>query len=108
AGRWPALPPDDTRSTSRMDRIPDPAGVQLEKLWSEEWERNVMAVALEQVKRQVSPKQYQMFDLHVLQNLSAQDTASTLQVSAASVYMAKHRLSRLLKKEVGKLEREIG
>src|SRR5437762_11431661 len=45
AGRWPALPPDDTRSTSRMDRIPDPAGVQLEKLWSEEWERNVMAVA---------------------------------------------------------------
>ena len=67
-----------------------------------------MAVALEQVKRQVSPKQYQMFDLHVLQNLSAQDTASTLQVSAASVYMAKHRLSRLLKKEVGKLEREIG
>jgi DNA-directed RNA polymerase specialized sigma24 family protein len=45
-----------------------------------------------------------MFDLHVLQNQSVQETASTLQVSVASVYMAKHRVARLVKKEVKKLQ----
>ena len=89
------------------DRIADPAGVPLEKLWSEEWESNLMAAALEQVKRQVSAKQYQTFDLHVLQNLSVRDTARTLQVSVASVYMAKMRLTRLLKKQVRALEAKM-
>jgi DNA-directed RNA polymerase specialized sigma24 family protein len=65
-----------------------------------------MAAALEQVKRQVSPKQYQMFDLHALQNLSVQDTAQTLQASVASVYMAKHRVARLLKKAIKELQKK--
>ena len=101
------LQPDDTGSTGVTDRIPDPAGLPLGKLWSEEWENNLIAVALEQVKRQVSAKQYQMFDLHALQNLSVQDTARTLQVSTASVYMAKHRVARLLKNEIKRLEKRI-
>ena len=89
-----------------MDRIADPDGVAFETMWSEEWEKNLMAAALEQVKRQVSPKQYQMFDLHTLQNLSVQDTAQTLQVSVASVYMAKHRVARLLKKAIKELQKK--
>ena len=62
-----------------------------------------MTVALERVKRQVSPRQFQMFDLHVRQNLSVQETARILQASVASVYMAKHRVARLVKREVRKL-----
>jgi RNA polymerase sigma factor (sigma-70 family) len=100
------LQPADTGLTATADRIPDPAGVALERVWSEEWEKNLMAAALEQVKRQVSPKQYQMFDLHALQNLSVQDTAQTLQVSVASVYMAKHRVARLLKKAIKELQKK--
>ena len=93
--------------TSTADRIPDPAGVPLETVWSEEWEKNVLAAALEEVKRLVRPKQFQMFDLHVLQNLSVQDTARTLRVSAASVYMAKHRVTRLVRREVKRLEQKF-
>jgi DNA-directed RNA polymerase specialized sigma24 family protein len=48
-----------------------------------------------------------MFDLHVLQKLSVQDTARTLQVSVASVYMAKHRISRLLQNEIRKLRKRM-
>jgi len=55
----------------------------------------------------MSSNQYQMFDLHVLQKLSAQDTARTLQVSVASVYMAKYRVSRLLKREIERLEKTM-
>jgi RNA polymerase sigma-70 factor (ECF subfamily) len=80
---------DDTAMTDAMDRIADPAGMALESVWQEEWERHLMASALEEVKRLVSPRQYQMFDLHVLQKLSVQETARTVQASVASVYMAK-------------------
>jgi len=101
------LQPDDTGLTDLVDRIPDPGEVAFETLWSEEWEKNLMAAALEQVKRQVSPKQYQMFDLHALQNLSVQHTAQTLQVSVASVYMAKHRVARLIKKTIKELKNKM-
>ena len=105
AGETPALRSDDTGSTGEIERIPDPAGVVLDAVWQEEWEKHMMAAALERVKRQVSPRQFQMFDLHVRQKLSVQDTARTLQASVASVYMARHRVARLVKKEVRKLER---
>ena len=107
AGETPALRSNDTGMTDAIDRVPDPAGVQLEAVWTEEWEKNLVTAALEQVKLQVSPKQYQIFDLHVLQNLPVRDTARTMQVSVASVYMAKHRISRLLKKEVQKLKKKM-
>jgi len=100
----PALPWDESSGTATVDRIPDPAGLNLEQVWDEEWQRNQMRAALGRVKRQVSAKQYQMFDLHVLQHLSVADAARTLQVSAASIYMAKHRVSRLLRKEVQRLK----
>jgi RNA polymerase sigma-70 factor (ECF subfamily) len=99
--------PDDTGSTGTLERIPDPADVALEALWTEEWETHLMASALERVKCQVSPRQFQIFDLHVLQKLSVRETARTLQASVASVYMAKHRLSALVRKEVRKLEADL-
>lgn len=97
-------PSDDTGSTDLLQRVADPAAGDLEKLWSQEWEQNLMAVAVDRVKRQVRPRQYQIFDLHVLQNLTVQETARTLGVSVASVYMAKSRISRLLKKTVKALQ----
>ena len=100
-----ALPSvSDETSTDPLERIPDPATLPIDTLWQQEWERHSMAAALERVKRQVSPRQFQMFDLHVLQNQPVQTTARTLKTSVASVYMAKHRISRLLKKEIRKLE----
>lgn len=96
----------DTGPTDRLQRIPDPATGPLEKLWTQEWNEHVMAVALERIKSQVRPRQYQMFDLHVVQNLSVQDTARTLRVSTAAVYMAKSRISRLLKKTALALQHE--
>jgi len=101
----PGRNPDDTGSTGPMERIPDPMGTNLDATWQTEWENHIMADALEQVKQQVSPRQFQMFDLHVLQKLSVREVAQTLKASVASVYMAKHRVSRLLRKELRRLER---
>lgn len=98
--------PSDETGTATEHRIPDPASLELDHAWDGEWERHVMRRALEKVKAQVSVKQFQMFDLNVLQGLSVTAAARTLGVNIASIYMAKMRVGRLLKAEVRRLKRE--
>src|SRR5258708_27196864 len=57
---------DDAFRTSYLERLPDPSGSELEMIWDEEWQRNVVEAALERIKAQVKPKHYQIFDLYVL------------------------------------------
>ena len=54
--------------------------------------RNLFEAALARVKRRVSPKQFQMFDLYVIQQWSMALVTTTLGVNAAQVYMAKMRV----------------
>jgi hypothetical protein len=41
----------NTGSTGEIQRIPDPVGPTLDAVWQEEWEKHLMAAALERVKR---------------------------------------------------------
>ena len=102
----PHPPPHVSGYESALEQIPDPAGLALEALWDEEWRQHVLATAIARVKRQVSPSQYQMFDLYVNKGMATGDVARALGVSAARIYLAKHRVGHLLKKEVKKLEAE--
>jgi len=79
----------------------DPA---FERLWAEEWEEHVRQSALARVKRQVSARQFQLFDLHVLQDMSVRNTAHAAGASMAAVYMAKSRVRRLFKRELKALK----
>ena len=54
----------------------------------------------DRVKRAVDPKQFQIFDLYVLKNWPARKVASTLRVSLGRVYLAKHRIGAMIKKEI--------
>ena len=93
-------PADSTAQTATVDGVPDPAGSGLEAIWEEEWEQNLMNAATDRVKRDVDPKQYQIFDLYVLKNWSARKVASTLKVNLGRVYLAKHRIGTMIKKEL--------
>jgi RNA polymerase sigma-70 factor (ECF subfamily) len=104
----PAPDPTDRSSrTARIEQIPDPAGPALQAVWDEEWERSVFAAALARVKHQASPKQYQIFDLYVLKEWPAHKVAQALGVSRGQIYVAKHRVARLLKKEVRSLQTQL-
>jgi RNA polymerase sigma-70 factor (ECF subfamily) len=92
--------------TATLERIPDPAGVDLEALWDEEWQRHLLATATERVKHQVKPEHWQMFHLYALQHWPPREVARVLRVSVAQVYLAKHRVGRLLWQEINKLEAE--
>ncbi len=96
----------DDRKTAVIDRIEDPNGDVLERLWDVEWKKGIADAALARVKAQVSPKQYQIFDFYVVRQMDAQDVQDKLNVSMAQVYLAKHRVGAVLKKELAKLEDE--
>jgi RNA polymerase sigma-70 factor (ECF subfamily) len=94
---------EDADQTPTVERIPDEASLHLDAHWEAEWENTLMAAALETVKRQVKPRQFQIFDLAALQNWPVRDIARMLKVSAAQVYLARHRVGSLLKKELRRL-----
>ena len=80
------------------------AEATLDRVWDEEWHRHLTQTAIERVKQQVSARQYQIFDFHVLQQMSTSDVTKALGVNIGQIYLAKHRISRLLQKEIRKLE----
>ncbi len=97
---------EEGRKTAVIDRLEDPKGDTLDRLWETEWKQNIAEAALEKVKGQVSPKQYQIFDYYVVKQWDAKKVQDMLSVSMAQVYLAKHRVGAVLKKELAKLEKE--
>ncbi|MBA3650982.1 MAG: sigma-70 family RNA polymerase sigma factor [Chthoniobacterales bacterium] len=96
---------DESRMTATIERIADPAGFDLDAAWEEEWRENLREAATARVKNKVSAKQYQIFDCYVLKEWPVQKVAKELRVSVAQVYLAKHRVGALLKREGTRLER---
>ena len=95
--------PGETDRTSTVERVPGPEGERLTALWEEEWKKDLLERALERVKAQVEEKPFQIFDLYALQGWSARDVARSLGVSLGRVYVTKHRIASLLKKETARL-----
>jgi hypothetical protein len=78
----------------------------LEAIWQEEWERNLVDIALEKVKQLVSSKQFLLFYQQAFKQWSPRKVAEQYGASLAQVYMAKYRVSGVLKREIKKLERQ--
>jgi RNA polymerase sigma-70 factor (ECF subfamily) len=107
APRFASTP--DHRATGRtatIARVPDPASVDLDAVWEQEWEKSVFDAAVERVKTKVNAKQYQVFDFHVLRQWPVKKVAAALGIRAAQVYLAKHRILSLIKREVKQLEKQ--
>ena len=99
--------PGDTARTATIERVADPGGLNLDATWDAEWEKNLMDAALDRVKKQVNPRQYQIFDLYVIKDWPATKVAKTLGVSITQVYLAKHRIGSLVKQELKRLETKM-
>jgi RNA polymerase sigma-70 factor (ECF subfamily) len=79
---------------------------QVDESWDAEWQENLFQAALARVRQRANPKQYQVFDYCVLQNLSASEVARMLGLNAAQVYLAKHRISAAIKRAVAEIRAE--
>jgi RNA polymerase sigma-70 factor (ECF subfamily) len=98
---------DAATRTAAIERVPDPASLDLGAVWDEEWERQLLAAAIQRVKRQVKPEQYQVFHLCVFKEWPVKKVAAQLGVSSAQVYLAKHRIGALLKREVKSVRKRM-
>ena len=103
-GEWD----NESDSTSPIEQMEDPQGDTLERLWDVEWKKNLADAALSKVKEQVSPKQFQIFDCYVIREWDVGKVQEKLGVSLSQVYLAKHRVGKILKKELTKLNNDAG
>ncbi len=99
--------PTSTARTATVERLADPARSALDALWDEEWEKNLLAAAIERVKKKVAPREYQVFDYYVSQKLPVSQVARALRVNRGQVYLAKHRINRMIKKEIAYLRNNL-
>ena len=98
---------DDTELTPLVERLPAPEASVVGQVWEEEWAKNLADAAIERVKQRVGAKQFQMFDLYVLKEWPVRDVAKTLHANIAQVYLAKHRVTGLIKQETEKLRKRM-
>jgi len=95
----------DDRLTATIERIPDSRIVDLDAVWESSWRENLFEAAVARVKKKIEPKQFQIFDCYVRKEWSAQKVAERLGVNVGQVYLARHRVAALLKKEIKALEK---
>ena len=98
--------PGETDRTGTVERLPGPEGERLAALWEEEWKKDLFERALDKVRAEmVDERQFQIFDLYALRRWPARKVARSLGVSLASVYFYKHHISRLLRREIQRLQK---
>lgn len=80
---------------------------EVEQLWEAEWQQNLLRAAMERVRRRANPKDFQIFDLGVVKQKPLKEIRRFLGVSAMQVYLARHRVGRLVRKEIARLKERM-
>jgi RNA polymerase sigma-70 factor (ECF subfamily) len=80
------------------------ARADLSQRLAEAFDQEVLAVALEAVRGRVAEHTWEAFRLTTLEGLTGQDAAQRLSIPVAHVFVAKHRVQKLLRDEIQRLE----
>jgi len=105
--RSPSKDALDPSASVPLESVPDRADLDVDAIWDEEWKKNLINVAMAKVKRDVNPQHFQVFDLYVNKEWAPDQIAKAFGIAVGAVYMAKNRISGVIKKEVQRLEREM-
>src|ERR671925_367230 len=88
------------RMTATIERVPDARADNIDEIWEQDWKENLFEAAIARAKKKVDPKQFQIFDCYVRKEWPAQKVAEQLKVSVGQVYLARHRVGAVLKREI--------
>jgi len=97
----------NSHDSDALESVADGSHLNLEALWEEEWKKNLLETAVAKAKRAVDPQQYQIFDLYVNKRWAPDKVAKTFGVSVGQVYLAKHRVTGVVKKEVERMTKVL-
>jgi RNA polymerase sigma factor (sigma-70 family) len=102
-----SIPGETVTGTDPLQNIVDPSGEALDAMWNAEWETNLLRAAVDNVKRRLDPEKYQIFDFYVNKGWPPEKVAATFRISVGQVYLAKTRITAMIRKEVKRLEKEM-
>ena len=105
--RRPALNQPLEPAGDELQDLEDPKGPEIEKIWDEEWSKNLIHSALNRTKKLTSPKQFQIFKCHYIDEWTVRETCRTLGVNAAQVYMAKQRVGKIFREAIETLQEQV-
>lgn len=95
-------------ATSEPHGVADFSYPNMERIWEEEWGKNMVDVAISRIKHRIDPKHFQIFHLVVLEEWPIKKVAIFLGVSSARIYLIKHRISGLITAEITRLQKAVG
>jgi RNA polymerase sigma factor (sigma-70 family) len=98
---------EEAMSQDELERHLQAPDFNFEETWNREWERHVLDAALQKAKNQVDARQFQMFYLHIIKNVPAEDVARRLNVKLQAVYFSKYKVSGILQKEIRILQEKF-
>ena len=101
-------PLEDGEQAGVAGGLADPAGDVLDAQLEAEWRKGLIETALGRIKRQVNPKHFQIYHLLVVHELPVPQVCRRLKVNRGQLYLARHRIARLLQKEVKRLAAREG
>jgi RNA polymerase sigma-70 factor (ECF subfamily) len=79
----------------------------LADVWEDEWKKRLLEEAMQRVRKQSKPQQFQMFEKTTMEGWSVAETARAFDVSQMTVYLARHRIGGMIKKEVKRLTEKM-
>ncbi len=90
-----------------LKELPDTNNQSMDQVYEQEWQKNVLDAAVDRVRRKMDPKKYQVFDCYVNKEWPPEKVAAAFKISVDQVYLAKHRVTELIKSEAKRLESEM-
>jgi RNA polymerase sigma-70 factor (ECF subfamily) len=102
--------PVKQRLAGSLDAVVDSndALEDLERQMENAYERELLDVAMIRVEKRVKPLTWEAFRLTYVENLTGAAAAAKLDLQPSHVFVAKHRVLKLLETEVKKLKAERG
>jgi RNA polymerase sigma factor (sigma-70 family) len=98
------LPNDLPGETQKLSILVDEKSVNFDEVWESEWQRCVLDTAIKKVKTSLDSEKYQIFDFLINKQWSSEKVARSFGISVNQVYLAKHRITELIRKEVDRLK----
>jgi RNA polymerase sigma-70 factor (ECF subfamily) len=96
----------ETARTATIEGFADEKSADFNAIWEADWAKTVLDAAMNRIKGRLDPQKFQIFDFYVNREWPPEKVAQTFNVSVNQVYIAKNRVTEMLRDEVQRLERE--
>jgi RNA polymerase sigma factor (sigma-70 family) len=97
---------DDAADGAEPFSTPNSLRIEPDEIWKSDFRRVVFDAALKNLRRALSPKQFQILDLSIVKQWPITQIAETLHTNRAHIYVLKLRVVSALKNEIRRLDKQ--